>query len=65
MQFGMMLGKITTPIIMTLLFLVGILPLSLLMRLFQNDPMHRSFDESKSYRVKTKQPSVKNLEKPY
>ncbi len=65
MRFGMMLSKITTPIIMTLLFLFAILPMSLLMRLFQNDPMRRSFDDSKSYRVKAKQPSVKNLEKPY
>jgi hypothetical protein len=65
MQFGMILGRITTPIILTLLFLVAILPVALLMRLFRKDPMRRSFDESTSYRVEAKQPSVKNLEKPY
>ena len=65
MRVGMMLSKITTPIILTLLFLVAILPVSLLMRLFHKDPMQRSFDESTSYRVSSKQPSVKNLEKPY
>ncbi len=65
MRFGMLLSKITTPIILTLLFLVAILPVSLLMRLFRKDPMRRSFDDSASYRIKTKQPSVKNLEKPY
>jgi len=65
MRFGMLLGKITTPIIMTLLFLITILPGALLLRLFRKDPMRRSFDDSTSYRVKTKQPSVQNLEKPY
>ena len=65
MRFGMLLGKITTPIILTLLFLITILPTALLLRLFRKDPMRRSFDDSASYRVKAKQPSVQNLEKPY
>ena len=65
MRFGMLLSKITTPLIMTLLFFIAIFPGSLLMRLFRKDPMHRSFDDSASYRVKAKQPSVENLEKPY
>ena len=65
MRFGMLLGKITTPIIMTLLFLITILPGALLLRLFRKDPMQRSFDNSASYRVKAKQPSVQNLQKPY
>ena len=65
MRAGMLLSKITTPIILTLLFLVAILPSALLMRLFRKDPMRRGFDESASYRIKAKQPSVKNLEKPY
>lgn len=65
MRFGMLLGKITTPIILTLLFLITILPGAIVMRLFGKDPMRRGFDDSASYRVVTKQPSVDNLEKPY
>lgn len=65
MRFGMLLSKVTTPIIMTLIFLVVILPSALLMRLLRKDPMRRSFDESASYRVNSKQPSVRNLERPY
>lgn len=65
MRAGILLSKITTPIILTLLFLVAIIPGALLMRLFRKDPMRRGFDESASYRIKAKQPSVKNLEKPY
>ena len=65
MRFGVLLSKITTPIILTLLFLLTIVPGALIMRLFRNDPMRRRFDESASYRVTSKQPPVHNLEKPY
>lgn len=65
MRVGIALSKITTPIVLTLVFFVVIFPTSLLMRLFRKDPMRRSFDESASYRVVSRQPSVKNLEKPY
>ena len=65
MQVGLLLSRITTPIILTLVFFVAIFPGSLLMRLFHKDPMRRSFNESVSYRVESRQPSVKNLEKPY
>ena len=65
MRLGMLIGKITTPIVLTVLFLITILPGALLLRLFQNDPMRRSFDSSTSYRIKSKQPSVDNLERPY
>lgn len=65
MRFGMLLGKITTPIILTLLFLIAILPGALLLRLFRKDPMRRRYDDSDTYRVVSTQPSVQNLEKPY
>ena len=65
MRVGLLLSKITTPIILTLVFFIAIFPGSLLMRLFRKDPMRRGFDESVSYRVESRQPSIKNLEKPY
>lgn len=65
MRFGLLLSKITTPIILTLLFIIAILPGAILMRLFRKDPMNRDFDQSPSYRVEAKQPSVRNLEKPF
>lgn len=65
MRFGMLLSKVTTPIVLTIIYLIAILPGAVLMRLFRNDPMRRSYDESLSYRVLAKQPSIKNLEKPY
>ena len=65
MRVGIFLSRITTPIILTLVFVITIFPGSLLLRLFRNDPMRRKFDDSASYRVESRQPSVKNIEKPY
>ena len=65
MRVGILLSKIMTPIILTLVFLIAIFPGSLLLRLFRNDPMRRKFDDSASYRVESRQPSVNNIEKPY
>lgn len=65
MRFGIVLSKITTPIILTLLFFVVIFPASLIVNLFRKDPLHRKFDSTPSYRINSKQPSVKNLERPY
>ena len=65
MRVGMLLGKITTPIILTLVFVIAIIPTSIVLRLLGKDMMRRKFDRSPSYRVKSKNPSVENMEKPY
>jgi len=65
MRLGLLLGKVTTPIIMTLVFAITIVPMALALRLLQRDFMRRKFDDSRSYRVKSRQPSVENMEKPY
>lgn len=65
MRFSMLLGKVTTPIIMTLVFAIAFVPMALLLRLLRKDFLHRKFDASPSYRVESKRPSVENMEKPY
>ncbi len=65
MRVGMMLGRVTTPIIMTLVFVITIVPMAVLLRIFRRDFMRRKFDDSSSYRVESKPPSVENMEKPY
>jgi hypothetical protein len=65
MRIGLLLGRITTPIIMTVVFLVSIFPAAIVMRCFGKDPMRRRFDQEKSYRVDSKQPPVENMDKPY
>jgi hypothetical protein len=65
MRFGLMLSKITTPIIMGLVFYVVITPFGLMRRLFGDDPMARKFENLVSYRVPSKKAPKKNLEKPF
>lgn len=65
MRLGLLLGKVTTPIIMTLVFAVTIVPMALILRILRRDFMRRKFDGSPSYRVISRRPSVENMEKPY
>lgn len=65
MRFGLLLGKITTPIILILVYAIAVVPMSLLLRLLRKDLLQRKFDSSSSYRVESKEPSVSNMEKPY
>jgi len=52
--------------LLSIVFYLIFLPIGLIMRLFGKDPMKRKFDKStKTYRVKSKQPSVDHLEKPF
>ena len=65
MRIGLVLGKIMTPIILTLVYAIAVVPTSLILRLLGKDPLHRDFDQSSSYRVKSKDPSIDNMEKPF
>jgi len=65
MRFGLMLSKVTTPLIMGIVFFVVITPVALILKIVGNDPMTRKFDDSESYRVPTKKAPTENLEKPY
>lgn len=66
MRFGLLMGRIMTPVVLGLAFFVVIIPTALLKRLFGRDAMRRNFEASaKSYRVISKKPSKNSLEKPY
>ena len=65
MRFGLLMSKIMTPVVMSIVFYIVITPVGLFRRLFAKDSMAREFDESDSYRVPSKKPSADNLEKPY
>lgn len=43
-QFGLLLHKIVSPLVLGLLFLVAITPVGILMRLFGGDPLRLRFD---------------------
>ncbi len=65
MRFGLLLSKVTTPIILTFVYLITLIPTSIILRLARKDLLQRKFDGSESYRVKSKPPSIDNMEKPF
>jgi hypothetical protein len=66
MKFGLLLSRITTPLILGIVFYGLIMPMGLVMRLSGHDPMARRFDDSaESYRVKHAKAPRKNVERPY
>ena len=66
MRLGLLLSKITTPIIMGAVFFVVITPVSLLMRLLGKNPLARKLNpEAATYRVASHQAPKQNLERPY
>ncbi len=51
-QFGILLGKVMTPVIMGILYTLAILPIGLLRKALGHDPLHMRLDsKAKSYWV--------------
>jgi hypothetical protein len=66
MRFGLLASRITTPIILGIVFYIVIMPMGLVMRLFGHDPMRRRLDiEDASYRVPSKPAPRESVERPY
>jgi len=66
MKLSHVLGWINTKILLSIVFYLIFLPIGILMRLFGKDPMHRKLEKNvTTYRIKSKQPSVDHLEKPF
>jgi hypothetical protein len=65
MQFGLMLSKVTTPIIMGLVFFLVITPFGLIRRMISSDSMAREFNDEPSYRILSIKRPAKNMEKPF
>jgi O-antigen/teichoic acid export membrane protein len=66
MRFGLVMSRITSPIILGLVFYLVFMPAGLIMRLFGKDGMNRKFDKNAgSYRVQSKKAPRENLERPF
>ena len=66
MRFGLLLHKITTPLILGIVFYLLVTPMSLAMKVFGRDALGRKLDESVStYRVLPDGSPKNNMEKPY
>ena len=66
MRFGLLMGRIMTPIVLGIVFFGMVLPMGLIMRLVRQDPLARNFDgQLKSYRVTSEKPCRDNMTRPF
>ncbi len=66
MRLALLLSRITTPLILGIVFFLVILPVALAIKVVGRDAMARRFDETTtSYRVPSRQASREHMEKPF
>ena len=66
MRFGLLASRVTTPVVLGIVFFVMISPMAIIRRLLGKDPMQRTLDPSqKSYRVQSTKSPKEKLEKPF
>jgi len=66
MRLGLLLSRITTPLILGIVFYIVILPVALVMKVVGRDAMARKFDDkAKTYRVPSRKASPQNMERPF
>ncbi len=59
-------GRFNTKLILVLMYVLIIVPLGLVIRMFRSDPMRRDYnDEMPSYRISSIKQEVRKLEKPF
>ena len=65
MRVGLLMSRITTPLILGLVFYFVITPFALILRIFGKDSMKRSFENVETYRVEREAIREDSLEHPY
>lgn len=66
MRFGLLMSRVTTPIILGLVFFVVVTPIAVIRGLMGKDSMAREFNRtSSSYRVQSTKAARTNLERPF
>ena len=66
MRFGLLMNRITTPLILGLVFFIAITPLALVMKVIGRDTMRRRFDpDTASYRIPSVSSPKEKMEKPF
>ena len=66
MRLGLLISKVTTPIILGIVFYLVFVPVRILFRLFRYDPLKRKFESSSdTYRINKSDEPVSSLENPY
>jgi hypothetical protein len=66
MRLGLLLSRVTTPLILGVVFFLIISPIGLLRRLKRTDSLARNFDDqAPSYRVPTRAKPTQHFERPF
>lgn len=66
MRFGLLMSRVTAPLVLGIVFFGVVLPMGLVMQLFGRDPMARDLSETMdTYRVESDKPPIKNIERPF
>ena len=66
MRLGLLLSRVTTPLVLGAVFFLVFLPAGLVMRVFGRDPLARRFDRSAaSYRTPSRRPDRDSLQRPF
>ena len=65
MRFGLLLSKITSPVIMAVIFFVLITPIALFRRMRGSNDMTAPFRATPSYRLPSSKPPADSLKRPY
>ena len=58
-KFGILLGKVISPIIMGIIFFFVVTPIGLLMRILNKDLLNLKYNNDKSYWIEKKEPKSK------
>ena len=65
MRFGLLMSKVMTPLVLSIVFYIVITPVGLIRRALRKDSLARKYSSDESYRVPSKKAPPENLEKPY
>ena len=66
MRFGLLAGRVMTPLVLGIVFFGMIAPMALVSRIMSKDPMRRKLDPGQeSYRVESTKSPKEKLEKPF
>lgn len=66
MRFGLLISRFTTPLILGIVFYLIITPTGLFRRMIGKDAMEKTPDKDcETYRISSRKPSVKNMERPF
>ena len=66
MRFGLLAGRVTTPLVLGIVFFLMISPMAMARRLWGKDPMQRVLDPNRgSYRTRSTRSPREKLERPF